>query len=329
MTNSEQPPQMVHTLSVEDRQAGLRLDKWLAEHLPAFSRSRLKALIETGQVTTIDRKITDASQKVRKDETYFVHIPPPEPATPQPQKIDLSIFFEDEHLIVINKPAGLVTHPAAGNPDNTLVNALLHHCAGSLSGIGGVRRPGIVHRLDKDTSGLVVAAKSDRAHQGLAEQFRLHSITRAYQAVCWGMPVPRQGEIHTAIGRSNKDRKKMAVVQGGGKDSLTAYRVLRSFGLTASLIECRLATGRTHQIRVHLSFIGHPLIGDQIYGAIHRNTRVKLLDPTLQAMLKQFPRQALHAYLLGFNHPITGKDLSFQCNAPNDFNDLVCMLETL
>ncbi|HXP96104.1 MAG TPA: RluA family pseudouridine synthase [Telmatospirillum sp.] len=317
----------LNTLSAQTPQAGMRLDKWLAESLPDISRSRLKILIEDGQVRLDGIVVTDASRKLKGFETCVIGIPDASPAEPEAEAIALEVVYEDDYLIVIDKPAGMVVHPAPGNHSATLVNALLHHCALSLSGIGGVKRPGIVHRLDKDTSGLLVAAKTDVAHQGLAEQFAAHSLTRAYRAVCWGVPTPRQGEISGNIGRSSSNRKKMAVVPYGGKVALTRYRVLQAFGQTAALIECRLATGRTHQIRVHMTSIGHPLIGDPLYG--RGTSHGKGLAPDIRTRLTNFPRQALHAYLLGFLHPVTGEDLRFESNIPNDFNELISSLEVL
>jgi 23S rRNA pseudouridine1911/1915/1917 synthase len=318
----------LHTLSVDAGQAGMRLDKWLAEVLPTISRSRMKVLIEEGAVAAADSPAADPSRKVRAGECYRVLVPPAAPALPEAEAIALRVVFEDDHLIVIDKPAGMVIHPAPGSTSATLVNALLHHCAGSLSGIGGAKRPGIVHRLDKDTSGLIVAAKHDAAHRGLAAQFAAHSITRAYRAVCWGVPLPRQGEIEGSIGRSPFDRKKMAVVERGGRTALTRYRVQRAFGETAALVECRLATGRTHQIRVHLASIGHPLVGDAVYGR-GRVARGKGLTPDLRAALAAFPRQALHAFRLGFTHPVTGDQLTFESDSPHDFNALISLLENL
>lgn len=243
--------------------------------------------------------------------------------------MDLSVAYEDDDLIVIDKPPGLVVHPAPGSPDHTLVNALLAHCGESLSGIGGVKRPGIVHRIDKDTSGLLVVAKNDRAHHGLAEQFSVHSLERAYRALVWGVPMPAQGEIHGNIGRSPQDRKKMAIVSHGGKPALTRYRVLRSFaGGAVSLVECRLATGRTHQIRVHMTSIGHPLVGDQTYGRA-RSAKVKHLPDQARLALLEFPRQALHASVLGFIHPNSGVMLKFESQIPDDFNELVSLLEAI
>lgn len=315
----------LHTLSVETPQAAMRLDKWLAERLPDISRSRLKALIESGRVCLDGVPATDAGRRLKGAEICVLDIPAAQPADPEAEAIALTVVYEDDDLIVIDKPAGMVVHPAAGNHSATLVNALLHHCGGSLSGIGGVKRPGIVHRLDKDTSGLLVAAKTDAAHQGLAEQFATHSLTRAYRAVCWGVPLPRQGEIEGNIGRSSSNRKKMAIVERGGKPALTRYRVDKTYGQTAALIECRLATGRTHQIRVHMTSIGHPLIGDPLYG--RQTGRGKGLPAETRVLLTDFPRQALHAFLLGFLHPTTGKTLLFESKIPKDFNELTSYLE--
>src|SRR4029077_5636052 len=246
--------------------AGERLDRFLARRLSGLSRSRLKQLIETGRVSESGATLSDPSQKVKAGQVFQLDLPPVAPATPLGQAMDLAIVYEDEDLIVIDKPAGMVVHPAPGNPDKTLVNALIAHCGESLSGIGGERRPGIVHRLGKDTSGLLVAAKNDAAHHALAADFAARRIDRHYLAVVWGMPSPREGEISGPIGRHPVDRKRMAVVRRGGKPALTHYRVVAALGLSASLVECRLATGRTHQIRVHLASIGHPLLGDPVYG---------------------------------------------------------------
>jgi 23S rRNA pseudouridine1911/1915/1917 synthase len=321
----EQLGETVHTLTVEPSQAGSRLDRWLAENLPDLSRSRLQALIEEGALRAEGLVIRTASRKVKAGEIFSLVVPPPAAAQPAAQDLALSIVYEDDDLIVIDKPAGVVVHPAPGSPDSTLVNALLHHCAGSLSGIGGVKRPGIVHRIDKDTSGLLVAAKNDRAHHGLAAQFAEHSIDRVYAALCWGVPLPRQGQVEGAIGRNPADRKKMAIV-AGGKRALTYFKVISTFGNYAALVECRLATGRTHQIRVHMTSIGHPLVGDQLYGKSNR----KLSAPVeARTLLNGFPRQALHAKILGFNHPISGEKLLFESILPNDFKRLISSLETV
>ena len=310
-------------------EAGGRLDKWLAVRLPDLSRTRVKALIEGGCVTSGGSTITDPSQRVKPGQAYRVAIPPESPAEPEPQAIPLTVVYEDDDLVVIDKPAGLVVHPAPGNPDATLVNALLAHCGNSLSGIGGVRRPGIVHRLDKDTSGLMVAAKNDAAHRGLSRQFAEHSLERAYRAVVWGRPSPAEGEIEGNIGRCATDRKRMAVVKGGGKTALTRYRVLASYaGGAVSLVECRLATGRTHQIRVHLTALGHPLVGDPLYGRVGTK-RTTALPGEARSVLVSFPRQALHAYLLGFSHPTKQERMRFEGGMPFDIMVLVKFLETL
>ena len=310
-------------------EAGTRLDKWLCQRLPELSRTRVKALIETGHVAEAGATVTDASARVKPGQAFTVAVPPGEAAEPEPQAMDLAVVYEDDDLVVIDKPAGLVIHPAPGSPDRTLVNALLAHCGESLSGIGGVRRPGIVHRLDKDTSGLLVAAKSDRAHRGLAQQFAEHTIDRAYKAVVWGLPHPRNGEIAGNIGRSPADRKKMALVEHGGKFALTRYTVLRAYaGGAVSLVECRLATGRIHQIRVHMTSLGHPLVGDSTYGR-SRAGRLKVLNGEVRERLKTFPRQALHAYRLGFSHPSSGEWLKFERNMPSDINLLLKFLEAI
>ena len=313
----------VHTLTVAPPQAGLRLDRWLAESLPELSRSRLQALIEQGALRSGEAAVGNASRKVKADEIFELTVPPAEPAMPRPQDIPLDIVYEDDDLIVIDKPAGMVVHPAPGSADGTLVNALLHHCAGSLSGIGGVKRPGIVHRIDKDTSGLLVAAKNDRAHHGLAAQFAEHSIERVYNALVWGVPLPRQGEIEGAIGRNPSDRKKMAIVSNG-KPALTYFKTISAFGDYAGLVECRLATGRTHQIRVHMTSIGHPLVGDQLYGKIRSKGRA---PEAVKDRLNSFPRQALHARVLGFDHPISGQKLHFESEIPSDLNELIKSLK--
>ena len=296
---------------------GGRLDKALAEATD-LSRARIQALIAQGSVTVGGAVATQPSAKVEVGAEFVVALPPTAEPNAQPQDIPLTVVFEDEHLIVVDKPAGLVVHPAAGNPDGTLVNALLHHCAGQLSGIGGVARPGIVHRIDKDTSGLLVVAKSDAAHEGLARQFADHAIERAYLAVCNGYPTPSEGTISARIGRSDANRKKMAVLpkeSSRGKHAVTRYKTLRKMN-GCSLVECRLETGRTHQVRVHLASIGHPLVGDPVYGRAS-----SALRPLLQKL--GFRRQALHAAVLGFIHPVTGHRLSFSSDLPADMAELI------
>ncbi|MEP3420565.1 MAG: RluA family pseudouridine synthase [Erythrobacter sp.] len=301
--------------------APARLDKALADATD-LSRARVQTLIADGMVELNGAPVVSPSAKVKAGAEFRITVPAPVSATTIPQDIPLSITFEDEHLIVVNKPAGMVVHPAAGNPDGTLVNALLYHCAtqsgGQLSGIGGVARPGIVHRIDKDTSGLLVVAKSDAAHEGLAAQFAEHSVHRRYLAVCGGYPTPAEGTIDERLGRSDRDRKKMAVLEKNssrGKHAVTHYKVLQRLESSA-LIECRLETGRTHQVRVHCASIGHALLGDQLYGKTP-----KALKPILSEL--SFARQALHAAELGFLHPILGENLRFRADLPDDMQELI------
>ena len=295
---------------------GWRLDRALAHALPTLSRERLKVLIASGQVTRGDSDIVrDPAAKALGGQSFLVDVPLPTPAHNEPQAIALTVAYEDDHLIVVDKPAGLVVHPAAGNLDGTLVNALLHHCAGNLSGIGGVARPGIVHRIDKDTSGLIVAAKTDRAHEGLAKQFAAHSIERRYKAIVTGLPNPTSGAVDAPLARSPHDRKKMAVVRADrGKRAVTHYRLIQPLR-QAAMVECRLETGRTHQVRVHMASIGHPLLGDPVYGRA---------GTTRRPVLKQlgFARQALHAARLGFVHPVSSETLTFDSELPGDMQEL-------
>ncbi len=299
--------------------AGWRLDRALADALPTLSRERLKALIRAGALETAGGPVRDPATKVKGGEAFTLNVPDPEPAHNAPQDIPLVIPFEDEHLLVVDKPAGLVVHPAAGNREGTLVNALLHHCAGRLSGIGGVARPGIVHRIDKDTSGLLVVAKTDVAHEGLAKQFAAHSIDRRYLAIVNGVPRTAEGTIDAPLARSAHDRKKIAIVEAKrGKRAVTHWKRLKPLR-EAALVECRLETGRTHQVRVHMASIGHPLLGDPVYGrgkSVHR----KLLNQL------DFNRQALHAAGLGFTHPVTKARLSFESALPSDMQELFTAL---
>ncbi|MGI8611343.1 MAG: RluA family pseudouridine synthase [Sphingomicrobium sp.] len=296
--------------------AGWRLDRALADAVPTLSRERLKALIRSGALTP---PLRDPAAKVKGDEAFKLAVPEPEPAHNEPQDIPLTIVFEDEHLLVIDKAAGLVVHPAAGNRDRTLVNALLHHCGASLSGIGGVARPGIVHRIDKDTSGLLVVAKTDVAHEGLARQFAKHSIERRYLAIVSGVPRTAGGTIDAPLARSSANRKKIAVVKDGrGKRAVTHWKQLEMLR-DAALVECRLETGRTHQVRVHMAATGHPLVGDSIYGGVGKTHR-KLLNEL------GFNRQALHAAGLGFVHPVTRRRLSFESGMPADMQELFTAL---
>ncbi|MGD1876564.1 MAG: RluA family pseudouridine synthase [Kiloniellaceae bacterium] len=318
-----------HAVTVDAAAAGGRLDRLLAEALPQLSRSRLNGLIEAGQVTCDGQAVTSPAAKVRDGQTFAIIVPEAKPVALEAQAIPLDILYEDRDLIVLDKPAGLVVHPAAGNPDMTLVNALMAHCGASLSGIGGELRPGIVHRLDKDTSGVMVAAKSEAAHKGLVELFAAHDMERAYWALVWGLPSPSEGTVTGNIGRSPRNRKKMAVLQHGGRPSETGYRVIRTFQSgRVSLIECRLRTGRTHQIRVHMAEIGHPVLGDPLYGRAGTATRrARLLSKAAQAALAALGRQALHAKTLGFRHPVSGDDLQFESVLPSDISALIRSLE--
>ncbi|MCK9541218.1 MAG: RluA family pseudouridine synthase [Novosphingobium sp.] len=294
---------------------GQRLDKALAQ-ASGLSRGRVKALMTEGRVALDGKPATQASLKVEAGAPFRIAVPEAAPAEARAQDIPLAIVFEDEYLLVVDKPAGLVVHPAAGNPDGTLVNALLHHCHGELSGIGGVARPGIVHRIDKDTSGLLVVAKTDAAHEGLSRQFADHSIGRAYLALAGGHPMPPAGTVRGAIARSATNRKKMALVEDGrGKHAVTHYRTLETFS-GAALMECRLETGRTHQVRVHMSSIGHALLGDPVYGRTPSGLR-----PILSRL--DFRRQALHAAELAFVHPVNGEELRFRSPLPADMAELM------
>jgi 23S rRNA pseudouridine1911/1915/1917 synthase len=296
-----------------------RIDRALVEAIPKLSRARVQALISDGALVINGALISDASSTKYRGQTYTLSVPLPRPDHAEAQDIPLDIRFEDEHLLIVNKPAGLVVHPSAGHFNGTLVNALLHHCDGRLSGIGGVQRPGIVHRIDRDTSGLLVVAKTDMAHEGLSKLFAAHDIERRYLAVVVGQPAPPAGIIRTQIGRSTSDRKKMAVVpEGKGKHAVTHFRMIEQLRNTA-LIECRLETGRTHQVRVHLAHIGHPLIGDATY-----NVRQKAFK--FGPKQSYFTRQALHAVSLGFIHPVTGGKLGFECDLPDDIQALLSAL---
>jgi 23S rRNA pseudouridine1911/1915/1917 synthase len=316
----------IHWLTAGAADAGERLDRFLAGGLAGtLSRARLKALIEAGHVATAGQTITEPSHRVKPGQAYRLTLPPASEPEPAAQAIPLTVVYEDADLIVIDKPAGMVVHPAPGNPDRTLVNALIAHCGASLSGIGGVKRPGIVHRIDKDTSGLLVAAKHDAAHAGLANLFLRHDIERGYRAIVRGVPAPAKGEISGNIGRDPNERKRMTVRKVGGKSALTRYSVLERFSTHASLLDCRLESGRTHQIRVHLAHIGHPLLGDAVYGRARRGRTAKL-PAHVQAAVAGFRRQALHAWLLGFVHPVTGQTLRFESPLPDDMRALISAL---
>ncbi len=344
-------------LTVTGALAGERLDKALAAlaadtpGTPALSRSRIARLIAEGAVTgEAGETVTEASRKVKPGEVYTLEIPPPEPIEPEPEDIPLAIAYEDAELIVVDKPAGMVVHPAPGAERGTLVNALLHHCGDSLSGIGGARRPGIVHRIDKDTSGLLVVAKSEAAHAGLAAQFAAHAVERRYLALLWGAPDRASARlaglagvsfedggrlrIEAPIARHPGDRKRMAVV-AGGRRAVTRLHVMERFGAQvaqdgrgapfASLAECRLETGRTHQIRVHAAHVGHPLVGDPVYGR-PRAAAARDIGPEIATSLAAFPRQALHAAELGFRHPVSGERIRLESPLPADLRDLVAIL---
>ncbi|WP_205648453.1 RluA family pseudouridine synthase [Acuticoccus kandeliae] len=304
-----------------------RADAALAAAVDGMSRTRVQALIRAGAVELNGETMTDPSRKVAVGDLLTLVPPPPEPADPIPEAIPLDVLYEDDALIVINKPAGLVVHPAAGHATGTLVNALLHHCGDSLSGIGGVMRPGIVHRLDKDTSGVMVVAKSDAAHQGLAAQFADHGRTgplqRRYDALVWGEPSPPWGTIDRPIGRHPTDRQRFAV-RSDGKVAITHYRLEEPLG-PASRVACELETGRTHQIRVHLAAIGNPLLGDSVYGAGFA-TKAAKINEAARAALAALDRQALHAALLGFAHPLTGEEMVFEAPSPEDFARLTAAL---
>ncbi|MEZ5814142.1 MAG: RluA family pseudouridine synthase [Alphaproteobacteria bacterium] len=308
-------------------QDGLRLDKALAQLAPDFSRSRLQGLIQGGALQLNGLPCCDVSRKVAKGHVVELSVLPPEAAEPEAENIPLHIVYEDEHLLVINKQAGLVVHPGAGNRSGTLVNALLYHCGGGLSGIGGVMRPGIVHRLDKDTSGLIVVAKNDKAHQGLAAQLEDRSLSRVYEALVLGVPAPPKGVVDMAIGRDGRNRLKMAVKAKGGKGARTHYLVQENYGDAFSLLECKLESGRTHQIRVHMAAIKHPLVGDPLYGpqasAVRGAAKRAGCGAEQLEMLLDFPRQVLHAKALSFIHPVGGKRMEFVASRPEDFSKLL------
>ncbi|NBW10593.1 MAG: RluA family pseudouridine synthase [Caulobacteraceae bacterium] len=327
----EDDPLPTEILEARIDASGVRLDKALAQAFPTLSRARLQALLAEGAVSRDGQVLTGGSAKAQPG-LYTVTLPPVAPAEPQPEAIPLTVLYEDADLIVIDKPAGMAAHPAPGSETGTLVNALLAHCGDSLSGIGGVARPGIVHRLDKDTSGVMVAAKTDRAHAGLSALFATHDIERTYIALTRGMPMPREGRIQTQIGRSHGDRKKMAVLKSGGREAITDYSVERVFGLglrltdppKAARVACTLHTGRTHQIRVHLASKGAPILGDAVYGSGSAAAPVKAA--VAEAGLT---RQALHAAVLGFVHPVTGQRLRFETTPPPDMVALEALLAAL
>ncbi|MEM1150386.1 MAG: RluA family pseudouridine synthase [Pseudomonadota bacterium] len=332
-----------HSVIADKDAAGERVDRFLATRLSPLSRSRIKALIKAGAATCDGAPLADPNASVQAGSVYALTVPDPRPASPEPQPIPLEILHEDADLIIVNKPAGMAVHPAPGSWDGTLVNALLHHCKGDLPGIGGVERPGIVHRLDKDTTGVMVVAKTEAAHRGLSPLFAEHDIDRVYLALTRGAPRPLSGTVNAPIARSTGDRKKMAVPRGSIPDTarhaITHYKTQDTFGVlekgtglpAAALIECQLETGRTHQIRVHLSHIGAPLIGDDVYGR-HRGVKAYGSGEAFIAATKAaraFPRQALHAAVLGFVHPITGERVRFEAPMPADMAELLDRLRAM
>lgn len=324
---SDNNTKVFYTNPVDDKQVSCRIDRYIAEQNDDFSRAQVQRLIESGCVFADDMLITDKNYKTRTGDIYQVFLPEPAEAAPQAENIPLDILYEDGDIIVVNKPAGMTVHPAAGIHTGTLVNALLYHCRDSLSGIGGVARPGIVHRIDKNTSGILVAAKNDIAHRNLAEQFFYHTIERTYFAVVYNVPNPLNGSIYGNIARSPYDRKKMALVKTGGKAAVTHYKTLETYKQVAALVQCNLETGRTHQIRVHLSSVGCNLIGDDVYVKAKKSC-LNLPEP-LKTFINTFPRQALHAYSLGFVHPKTNQFLSFKADFPSDMQGLIDKLRSV
>jgi 23S rRNA pseudouridine1911/1915/1917 synthase len=314
-------------LTATAEHVGQRVDRFIADAIGTMSRSRVKALIDESRLRSDSGPVIQPAEPVRAGAVYTLDVPPPVPATPRAQAIPFTILYEDSDLIVLDKPAGLVVHPAPGNLDGTLVNALLAHCGPGFTGIGAERRPGIVHRLDKDTSGVMVVAKTQLANDVLTAAFAARDLDRAYIALCWGLPSPPAGEIEGAIGRDKQDRKRMAIVGHGGKAALTRYRTTRAWGTSLALLECRLATGRTHQIRVHLSARGYPVVGDPVY--LRRvPSAAKSVNQLLRGRLLDFPRQALHAETLGFAHPRTGETISIRAEIPPDMAELVRDIDT-
>jgi 23S rRNA pseudouridine1911/1915/1917 synthase len=324
----------IRSITAHTNDEGQRLDRFIAGQIPDLSRSRVRDLIKDGQVSASGRTIIEPDYRVKPDEMFDIGVPEAVAALPEGENIPLNVVYEDSALIVIDKPAGLVVHPAAGNWTGTLVNALIAHCGDTLSGIGGVRRPGIVHRLDKDTTGVMVVAKSDAAHQGLAAQFADHgregALHREYVALVWGEPNPRKGVIETKLARHPTNRLKMAVTKNDGKHAVTEYMLKRTFvekgkkssGVVASLVECVLKTGRTHQIRVHLAHIGYPVIGDALYGGGFQS-KTRALRGDAQSAIVGMSRQALHAAVLGILHPISGKPMQFRSELPDDMREIM------
>jgi 23S rRNA pseudouridine1911/1915/1917 synthase len=323
---SEQP----HIIKIPEEMAGNRLDKALSLLLPEFSRARLQALLKGGHVTLGGVTCEKLSVKVKAGDRISLVLPPLEEADPEAQDIALDVVYEDEHLLVINKPAGLVVHPGAGNHDGTLVNALLHHCGASLSGIGGVARPGIVHRIDKDTSGLLVVAKHDRAHRHLSEQLVERTLSRVYLAIVFKTPVPKKGSVNIPLARDSGNRLKMAINRRTGREAQTDYLVLQDFEGALSLVQCKLHSGRTHQIRVHMQSLGHPLIGDPMYGpqrnAVEAAMKKAGFEPEQIEAALALKRQALHAASISFIHPETEEWVEFEAPLPEDLANLLEIL---
>ena len=315
------------TQPVNEQNTGIRIDKYITDCCGEFSRAQVQRLIDDGMVFIDEKNTVTKKTKTKLGDVYKITLPPPIEAEPLPENIPLDILYEDEDLIVINKPAGMTVHPAAGAHSGTLVNALLFHCKSSLSGIGGVARPGIVHRIDRFTSGILVVAKNDLTHRGLAEQFSDHTIERTYFAIVYGLPNPTKGVISGNIARSPYDRKKMAIVQNGGKTAVTHYETVENYKNACSLVKCNLETGRTHQIRVHLSSIGCNLVGDDIYVKAKKSSVP--LPTEIKKYVNTFPRQALHAYSLGFEHPIKHIHLAFTADYPDDMKELMKKLRNI
>lgn len=317
-----------YCVSVDD--VGVRVDKYLGRVCEALSRSRLQKLISDGQVSCNGSVLVSGSVKTEEGDVYIVTVPEPEKCEPEAENIPLDIVYEDDDVVVINKPAGLVVHPGAGNWSGTLVNALLYHCGSSLSGIGGILRPGIVHRLDKGTSGLIMVAKNDHAHQSLSAQLSDRTLSRVYFALVFGVPLPIKGVVDRPIGRHRHDRLRMSVMSNAPRDARTHYRVLQSFGEACSLVECKLESGRTHQIRVHMEAVGNQVIGDPLYGvqptALISGFKKSGYDSDIVKKFLSFDRQALHAKEICFVHPTQEKEMHFSCDLPDDFSDLLTFL---
>jgi len=342
MADEDQEDNEVRVAVAPAKGAGERVDVWLAKLWPDLSRSRVQGLIGAGKLSADGAPVTHAKDKPRPGARYELVLPPPEPAAPQPEVLPLNIIYEDEHVVVVDKAAGMAMHPAPGSMRGTLVNALLAHCGDSLSGIGGVARPGIVHRIDKDTTGLVVVAKHDAAHTGLAKLFAKHDIERVYYAATRGAPRERTARIENRLVRSSEDRRKYVVARDpnteAGKTAITQYWTIESYGQqagasagrpAAALLECRLHTGRTHQIRAHLAHLGAPLIGDPLYGKQRAFRAEGRHAEEAEAAVRAFPRQALHAAVLGFKHPISGEELRFESEIPADMAALLDVLRRL